>query len=227
MGGFSGGGLVAVVGSRASLVSYAPYVDALRAGRDTALGGMLAEAAAVGADGVVGVRLTDLRLDGVMREITALGTAVRSRGRQRAGRPFTTDLGGQDVAKLIAAGWVPAGIAYGISVAVRHDDYRTRSQAGLFSGNIEVSGYADLMNHVRAGARRDFAGRAARAGADAALLTSMHHHIWSYEPRDNHRDHVAECVVTGNAVARFHAGSRAPTTSLTILPLRPSTEKER
>jgi uncharacterized protein YbjQ (UPF0145 family) len=221
-GGFSFGPGTVTSGSRSRWAGYAPYVDALKAGRNTALDRMLIEASALGADGVVGVRLTDVRMDASKREFMALGTAVRSRGAQRPARPFTTDLSGQDVAKLLGAGWVPAGIAYGISVAVRHDDWRTQSQIGVFSGNTEVSGYTELMNHVRADARREFARLAARLGGDSALMTTMHHHVREYEAGENHRDHIAECVITGNAIARFHGSSFTPPTSLTYLPLRSS-----
>jgi uncharacterized protein YbjQ (UPF0145 family) len=152
----------------------------------------------------------------------ALGTAVRSRGEQRPARPFTTDLSGQDVAKLLEAGWIPAGMAYGISVAIRHDDWRTRNQAAVFAGNTEVSGYTELVNHVRHDARREFAARAARIGGDSALLTNMSQHVWEYEAGENHIDHVAECVITGNAIARFHETAEKRTSSLTYLPLRSS-----
>jgi uncharacterized protein YbjQ (UPF0145 family) len=205
-------------------VGYAPYVDALRNGRASALGRMIEEASALGADGVVGVRLTEKHLDATKREFVALGTAVRARGQQRPGRPFTTDLAGQDVAKLLAAGWVPAGIAYGISVAIRHDDWATQRQTSVWAGNTEVSGYTELVTHVRADARRQFMTLAARIGGDAALMSSMRQHVWALERGERHTDHVAECVITGNAIARFHDGYRAPTTSLTILPLRTAKE---
>jgi uncharacterized protein YbjQ (UPF0145 family) len=221
LGGFGfGPGTVSSGGS--SWAGYAPYVDALKRGRDTAMSRLVQEATALGADGVVGIRLTDARMDGNKREFMALGTAVRSRGGQRPARPFTTDLSGQDVAKLLEAGWVPAGIVYGISVAIRHDDWVTRNQAAVFAGNTEVSGYTELVNHVRHDARREFATRAARIGGDSALLTSMGQHVWEYEAGENHVDHVAECVITGNAIARFHATAEKRTSSLTYLPLRSS-----
>jgi uncharacterized protein YbjQ (UPF0145 family) len=199
---------------------YEPYARAVRHGRTTALDRMRQEAAALGADGVVGVSFTDERMEGQKREFMALGTAVRSRGRERPKTPFTTDLGGQDLAKLLTAGWVPAGIAYGIAMAVRHDDWRTQSQTGYWAGNTEVSGYTELLTHVRADARREFAAFAAKLGGDAALLSGLWSHVWPIEVAENHTDHVAECVVTGNAIARFHTGARATTSSLTILPLR-------
>jgi uncharacterized protein YbjQ (UPF0145 family) len=220
--GFTGGyyGGPASVSRPSRWSGYEPYARAVREGRDTALDRMLQEAAALGADGVVGVRFTDERMEGQKREFMALGTAVRSRGRERPKTPFSTDLGGQDVAKLMAAGWVPSGIAYGISIAVRHDDWRTQSQTGWMAGNTEVSGYTELLTHVRAEARRDFAAGAAEYGGDAALMTGLTSRMWEIEPGENHRDHVAECIVTGNAIARFHTGRRPTTSSLTILPLR-------
>jgi uncharacterized protein YbjQ (UPF0145 family) len=220
--GASGGmfGPGTVVSSRTQWSGYAPYVNALKRGRDLAMGRMTEEAAALGADGVVGIRLTDERMEGRKREFMALGTAVRSRGRVRPARPFTTDLTGQDFAKLISAGWIPAGLTYGISVGIRHDDWRTQSQIAPFAGNTEVVGYTELVNHVRADARREFAERAARIGGDAALATDVRSHVWPLEIGENHRDHVAECVIVGNVIARFHTGHRPITKSLSILPLR-------
>ena len=219
-GGLFGPGTVTSGASR--WAGFRPYVDALKSGRDTAMSRLVQEAAALGADGVIGVRLTDTLLDTGKREFMALGTAVRSRGGQRPSRPFTTDLSGQDVAKLLTAGWVPAGMAYGISVAVRHDDWRTRTQTSAFAGNTEVTGYTELINHVRHDARREFAALAARIGGDSALLTDMKQHVWPYEAGENHIDHVAECVITGNAIARFDTTARPRTSSLTYLPLRSS-----
>lgn len=221
-GGINGGlfGPGTMVSSSSQWSGYAPYVSALKQGRNMAMSRMTQEAAALGADGVVGVRLTDERMEGSKREFMALGTAVRSRGGMRPARPFTTDLGGQDVAKLISAGWVPAGIAYGISVVIRHDDWRTQSQISAFAGNTEVSGYTELLTHVRADARREFYEQAVRIGGDSALTTDLRSHVWPLEVSEGHRDHVAECVIVGNVIARFHAGHRPTTSSLTILPLR-------
>ncbi|WP_084599122.1 heavy metal-binding domain-containing protein [Actinoplanes subtropicus] len=198
---------------------YEPWARAIRHGRDTALGRMRQEATALGADGVVGVRLTEERMEGQKHEFMALGTAVRSRGRQRPERTFTTDLAAQDLAKLLGAGWVPAGIVYGLSVAVRHDDWRTNTALSPFAGNIEVTGYTELITHVRAAARDDFARQAAALGADAALMSALRSRMWKVEAGENHTDHAAECIVTGNAIAKFKTG-RKSTPSLTILPLR-------
>ena len=213
-------------GSRNRWNGPGPYADALNRGWDSALTRMLAEASALGADGVVGVRLSQNAVDGLgNREFLALGTAVRGRGRTRAARPFASDLAGQDVAKLLHAGWVPTGIACGISVAVRHDDYRTRSQSRAW-GNTEVDGYTELVAQVRHDARTQFGRRATRLGGEVALVSTMSLDVWEHEPSDNHTDHFAQAVVTGTVATRFHRGRTAPTSSLSILPLRGSNPKE-
>jgi hypothetical protein len=92
---------------------------------------MRAEAAQVGGDGVVAVRLTVAPFEGIGTEFRAIGTAVRADGDVHPARPFTSDLSGQEFAQLIAAGWVPAALLLGIAVMVRHDDWR--SQPGSWS----------------------------------------------------------------------------------------------
>jgi uncharacterized protein YbjQ (UPF0145 family) len=198
---------------------YRPYVDALYRGYDTATARMVAEARAIQADGVVGVRLSINQLGSGNREFVALGTAVRARAATQPASVFVTDLAGQDVAKLMTAGWVPVFIARGISVAIRHDDWTTQAQASWGAGNVEVSGYTELVNHVRADARHRFDERIRASGADGAVVSDMSLNVWEIEPSENHRDHVAESIVSGTCVARFHVGTTAPTNSLTILPL--------
>jgi uncharacterized protein YbjQ (UPF0145 family) len=206
-------------GTNARYAGYRPYVDALYRGYDTAIARMVLEAQAMGADGVVGVRLTVEHLGQDNREFVALGTAVRGQGGVHPPRPFVTDLPGADVAKLLHAGWVPAAIAIGIAVAVRHDDYATLSQARAWGQNTEVSGYTELVQHVRADARHAFERHASRAGADGAVVSHMGLQIWEQEPAEGHRDHVAESTVFGTAIARFSSGP-ARTRALTVLPLR-------
>ncbi|GJF06058.1 heavy metal-binding domain-containing protein [Pseudonocardia sp. D17] len=221
-GGYGWGGVPTTItssdGNRFS--GFAPYVQALYTGHGTAIGRLVAEAAAIGADGVVGVRLAQEPMFGTAHEFTAIGTAVRARSRTRPGRIFTTVLPAPDVTALLQAGWVPVQIVYGISVALRHDDWATRSQASWGAGNVEVSGYTDLIGTTRADARRLLRDAVRRTGADGAVLDDMTLSVWSVEPAENHRDHVAEATVFGTALGRFHAGAAAPTRTLTYLPLR-------
>src|SRR5918911_686533 len=211
--GYLGGMTVTSSGSR-GFVGFGPYVDALYHGYGTALGRMLEETAAMDADGVVGVRLSVSQLGNNNREFVALGTAVRARSQHRPGQVFATDLAGQDVAKLLQAGWVPCAVVYGISVAVRHDDWATQRQASWGAGNTEVAGYTELVWHVRADARHCFEQRVRAAGAEGAIVSSMSLQIGEIEPSEGHRDHVAEATVYGTALVRFHEGPTAPIRSL-------------
>jgi uncharacterized protein YbjQ (UPF0145 family) len=227
-GAYGGGGMYAGYGAATQTVTsgqgggwvgYAPYVDALYHGFDTALYRMLLECQSLGGDGVVGVRLEQRHLGQGNREFVALGTAVRAAGDQRPAKLFSTTLNGQDFAKLLRGGWMPASVVVGISVAIRHDDWATRRQASAWTYNTEVSGYTELVNHVRADSRSQLARRVSGIGADGAITSTMQLHIHAQDVGENHTDHVAESRLMGDAVVRFHAVGAAPTKSLTILPL--------
>jgi uncharacterized protein YbjQ (UPF0145 family) len=204
---------------------FAPYVDALYRGWDTAMHRMLLEAQALGADGVVGITWTREHLVDSQgaQEFVVRGTAVRARSKARPKNLFSTDLSGGDVAKLMHAGWAPTELVWGISVSIRHDDYYTRAAARSWSTqNIEIPGYTELVTYARADAREMFERRAGRQGSDAATVSDMSLHIWQIEPSDGHIDHVAEAMVVGNSLVKSHKGSAAPTDSRVVLPLRRS-----
>ncbi len=91
--------------------------------RELAMSRMEAEADALGADGIVGVRLTvgSFAWGADLAEFIAVGTAVRARGagasyRTKFGKPFTSDLSGQEFATLLKAGYRPLGMVMGVSV---------------------------------------------------------------------------------------------------------------
>ncbi|MGD0983853.1 MAG: heavy metal-binding domain-containing protein [Acidimicrobiales bacterium] len=219
MFGGLGGVRTVTSGQATGWVGYAPYVDALYHGFDTALYRMLLECQSLGGDGVVGVRLEQRHLGQGNREFVALGTAIRAAGGRRPARLFSTTLNGQDFAKLLQGGWIPASVVVGISVAIRHDDWATRSQASAWTYNTEVSGYTELVNHVRADSRTQLARRVVAIGADGAITSTMQLNIHAQEVGENHTDHVAESRLIGDAIVRFHAEGASPTTSLKILPL--------
>ena len=97
--------------------------QAMYTARTNAMGRMLAEAEQVGADGVVGTRLT-FRQHGLSAEhieFIAVGTAVISKddpGRLRRpdGRPFTSHLDVQDFFTLLRTGHVPVEFVMGVCV---------------------------------------------------------------------------------------------------------------
>lgn len=139
--------------------------------------------------------------------------AVRSVGFEPAGQVF---------AKLLADGWVPAGIVLGISAAGLHDTLATTSSGPWGTGNAEVPAYTSLMAHVRQDARSRLEQTVRELGAEGAVGSAMtlrvrsdacHAHLGG-------AGHFAEAVITGTAVARF-AGRRTPPRppTLAVLPL--------
>lgn len=200
-------------------VSFQPYVNALRHGYETALARMLTEARAMGADGVLGVRLSVSPLGENNQEFVALGTAVRANSKARPRDLFSTELAGQDVAKLMHAGWVPASIAIGIALETQFLDYASRAQLSMLSGNVEVQAHTQVVNRARAKARDTFTRHARQSHGDGAIVSRMSLKSWHREV-NNAPLLCAEATVFGTALARFHTGARAPTRALTIMPLR-------
>src|ERR1700728_5032578 len=134
--------------------------------RRTAIGRMISEGAELGGHGVVGVRLTIGGFPAGGLEFKAIGTAVRAPGAPPLKHPFTSDLSGQDFAKLLHSGWMPAGLALAISIAARHDDWRTVGQTRWSAGNAEVSGWTELVHDARHRARQQLDADVKRMGAD-------------------------------------------------------------
>ncbi|MFI5591834.1 heavy metal-binding domain-containing protein [Amycolatopsis sp. NPDC051758] len=189
----------------------------LRQGYATALDRIAQEATALGADGVLGIRFTVTPLDEVMREFVALGTAVRAESEQRPRRPFTTGLAGQDVGKLMQAGWVPVSVAIGVAGRAAYD-YNMPNQTVAWAGNTEVDAPTKVVTEVRAAARAEFARAIRDCGADGGIVSAMTLQSWPVQE-------VAVAgiaTVTGTAIARFHTGRAAPTSALKILPLNRS-----
>src|ERR1019366_9571444 len=99
-------------------------------------GGPRAPPAEVGGQGTLGGSLTIGSFPAGGLEFKAIGPAVRAQGGGVVPpTPFTSDLSGQDFAKLMMAGWVPVGLALGISVGSRHDDWLTVGQTRWGAGN--------------------------------------------------------------------------------------------
>jgi len=215
------------VSSRGGWSSFAPMVQTMYEARRTAIGRMIAECAELGGQGVVGVRLQLGAFPAGGLEFRAIGTAVRAAvpvaGPQPA-TPFSSLLSGQDFAKLISTGWVPAGLVLGISIGARHDDWVTIGQTRWGAGNQEVAGFTELVNAARHDARGQLEGDVRRHGADAVVVSDMDMQVREREcpSQEGRRDHIVEVTITGTAIARFERTSRtAPAQSLAILSLDP------
>jgi uncharacterized protein YbjQ (UPF0145 family) len=122
--------------------------------RELAMTRMEEEADQLGADGIVGVRLDIGRYEwgADLAEFIAVGTAVRHRGgelhRAPNGRPFASDLSGQDFATLLRAGYRPVGMVMGNCV------YHVGRQGMLASlkqigRNVEMPNYTQALYEAR------------------------------------------------------------------------------
>ena len=228
-GGSSGRGMPgpspAQVPGQGSRGSLGPVVEAMYQARHTAIDRTTIECARLGGHGVVGVRLSrgSYPLGGL--EFTAIGTAVRAPDAAYGQRePFTSDLSGQDFAKLIMTGWVPVGLALGISIGSRHDDRTTVRQARWASGNAEVTGWTELVNEARHDARRQLEREVKRLGAEGVVIAAMRLQVSqrTCPVTVGRRDHVVETTLIGTAIASFSpAGRRHAGPALAVLPVNP------
>ena len=125
--------------------------------RELAMTRMEAEADALGADGIVGVRLEiDFKEYGNdLAEFVAIGTAVvaeepppTGRWRNNKNLPFTSDLSGQDFWTLIQSGYAPQGLVMGTCV------YHIAHQGMIASlnqigANVEIEQFTEALYDAR------------------------------------------------------------------------------
>jgi uncharacterized protein YbjQ (UPF0145 family) len=122
--------------------------------RELAMTRMEEEADQLGADGIVGVRLDIGRYEwgADLAEFIAVGTAVKHRGgelhRAPSGRPFTSDMSGQDFATLLRAGYRPAGLVMGNCVyhVARQGMLASLKQVGR---NVEMPNFTQALYEAR------------------------------------------------------------------------------
>jgi uncharacterized protein YbjQ (UPF0145 family) len=122
--------------------------------RELAMTRMEEEADALGADGVVGVRLDIGRYEwgADLAEFIAVGTAVKHREgvlhRAPNGRPFTSDMSGQDFSTLLRAGYRPTGLVMGNCVyhVARQGMLASLKQVGR---NVEMPNFTQALYEAR------------------------------------------------------------------------------
>lgn len=212
----------------------ARMAQALYDGRKVAIDRMAAECSRLGGHGIVGaaLRVTESPGDSVTAatvEVNVIGTAVRATDCPPPPRPFTTELSGQNFAKLLAARWVPAGIAMGISVAGLHDTLVTANSGPWGTGNAEVPTYTDLMVYVRQDARSRLEQAVRGLGAQGVVVSEVTLHVHSDACRAHPpgTDHFAAAISTGTAVAQFADQRRAVRSpGLAVLRLNASGDKQ-
>jgi uncharacterized protein YbjQ (UPF0145 family) len=122
--------------------------------RELAMTRMEEEADQLGADGVVGVRLDIGRYEwgADLAEFIAVGTAVKHAAgelhRAPNGRPFTSDMTGQDFATLLRAGYRPTGLVMGNCVyhVARQGMLASLRQVGR---NVEMPNFTQALYEAR------------------------------------------------------------------------------
>jgi len=189
----------------AAIGSARPLVSAIYQARRAAISRMITECAALGGLGVIGVTLTVGEFAEESLEFKAFGTAIRAPGVAGRGQPFVSDLSGQDFTKLVAHGWVPVGLAMGVAVGYRHDDWLTAGQTRFTAGNVEVTGYSNLVSQMRTDARNELELDLVRMGAEGVVVREMETKISKRRcpivPLGH--DHVVEATIIGTAIAQF------------------------
>lgn len=170
--------------------------------RENAMGRMQAEADAVQADGVVGVRL-EWRPHGVSNEhieFIAVGTAVRygpqpGQYKRPNGRAFTSHLSGQDLFKLASAGYAPVAFVLGNCVyhVAAQGFFQTLRQIGQ---NTEMPQWTQAYYESREIAMSRMQAEAERDGATGVVGVSFTASEWVWG------SHTMEFYASGTAVRR-------------------------
>ncbi|HSU94153.1 MAG TPA: heavy metal-binding domain-containing protein [Gemmatimonadaceae bacterium] len=171
--------------------------------RELAMTRMEEEADLLGGDGVVGVRLvfkTYAMEEGVL-EFQAIGTAIRHRERKgsfrtKDNRPFTSDLSGQDLWKLVRAGYRPVSLAMGACVYhIAHLSFmQTLKQAGR---NQEMKVYTEATYAARELALERMQAEAVQRGGSGVVGARVEESNWGWGAN------AIEFFAVGTAVTRM------------------------
>ncbi len=184
--------------------------------RELAMSRMEEEADQLGADGVIGVRLDVNRYEWGpgLAEFMAVGTAVRSLGeshRPAHGKPFTSDLSGQDFWTLLKAGYKPVGLTMGN--CVYHVAHQTIAQSVRAMGqNVEMANFTQALYDSRELAMERMQTEAAEMGAEGIVAVRIQEksHGWG--------SHVIEYFSIGTGVVQGRADHVVPEPQM-VLPL--------
>lgn len=187
--------------------------QAMYEARSLAMARMEAEADALGADGVAGVRLTFKAYEWGpgLAEFMAIGTAIKaeSGSYKTPGKPFTSDLSGQDFWKLIKAGHAPLGLVMGTCVYhVAHQGFRQAlNQLGK---NAEMANYTQAIYEAREIAMDRMQYEAIQLQAEGVVGVRVEEvqYYWG--------SHVIEYFSVGTAVRRLDAEKPIPEPQLTL-----------
>lgn len=184
--------------------------------RELAVTRMEEECDALGADGIVGVRIEVSRSEWGenLAEFMAIGTAVKAREnsenyRAPSGRPFTSDLSGQDFWTLLRAGYRPVSLVMGTCVyLVGYQGIKQWfSQIGK---NCEMPTYTQALYDAREIAVSRMQAEAEREGAEGILGARVEEksHGWG--------SHVIEFFSIGTAIVATRTDHEIATPTFTL-----------
>ena len=189
--------------------------------RQLAMTRMEEEADQLGADGVVGVRLDIGRYEWGqdMAEFIAIGTAVKHRDgvlhRAPNGRPFTSDLSGQDFWTLLRTGHRPVGMVMGS--CVYHVAHRGMLQSMAQMGrNVELANFTQALYDARELAMERMQSEARRSKPRASSAAAAGEQPRVGQPHDRvlrrrHRDRPARGLRRNDRTADDGAGHELKT----------------
>ncbi len=175
--------------------------EAMYNARELAMTRMEEEADELGADGVVGVRLdvNYYEWGSDAAEFIALGTAVKAEDgksyRNRLGKPFTSDLSGQDFWTIMQTGHIPQGLVMG--TCVYHIAHRGLGQALSSVGqNVELPNFTQALYEARELAMTRMQDEGTRLGATGIVGVRLEEksHQWG--------SHTIEFLSIGTAVTK-------------------------
>jgi len=189
--------------------------QAMYRARELAMTRMEEEADALGADGIVGVRLDIGRYEWgeELAEFVAVGTAVRSRdGRNHRtveNKPFTSDLSGQDFFLLGRAGYRPVALVMGS--CVYHVAHLTMRQAWKTLGaNVEMGNFTQSLYEARELAMERMQAEASHLKAEGIVGTNVQQRSHGWE------SHVIEFFAVGTAVVTKEGATPSAEPTLTL-----------
>jgi uncharacterized protein YbjQ (UPF0145 family) len=193
--------------------------QALYHARELAMVRMEEEADALGADGIVAVRLTLTihQWGSNVIEFLAIGTAVKhaaGEGTWRAsnGKPFQSDLSGQDFWTLLHAGYRPVGMVMGNCVYFVAPQMQGQGQQGWGANNqnMELAGPTQAFYDARELAMERMQAEAEALGAEGIVGVTVDesNHTWGVN--------VLEFSAIGTAVVPIRADHQIATPSLVL-----------
>lgn len=156
------------------------YEKALRTAWQMAIDRLEADARRVGAHGVVGVGVAQQAQTATQPFMVRLtGSAVRVRRSASLARPFLSMLSMEDMLKLLLAGWIPTGIAIGISAVHAHGwGASPFTQGSAFTNAEMVAPTAGMqLAQARATAEARSALRACRATGMVGATVALDRHV--------------------------------------------------